>query len=97
MAKSDYIVIQLPEWDGWRIAGSDNDWQMQVYEEHGNKDGSPRWRGTNFWPSIEFAVSYAYERTLRESGKHIKSMDGLLDECARVKDELIAAVRKADE
>ena len=95
MDKTDFIVIQLPEWDGWRIAGSDNDWQMQVYKENGGKANGPRWVGTNFWPSLDFAIGSAYERTLRECGKDFKSLEELVDECRRVKDELVKAVRKA--
>lgn len=89
--ENDYIVIQLPDWDGWRIAGSDNEWQMQriVKGKHGET-----WKGTNFWPSIEFAVGAAYERTLRERGVTVDLRD-VPDECRKAKEELVKAVRKA--
>lgn len=92
MEKTDYIVIQLPEWDGWRIAGSGIDWQMQRLT---TEKGVEKWKGTNFWPAIEYAVGAAYERTLRECGKEFKDMQSLVDECAKVKERLTKAVRKA--
>lgn len=92
MAEKRYTVIQLPEWDGWRIAGNDREWQIQRRSEGRN---GVEWRGTNYWPSIEYAVGFAYERTLRELGEEFESLDLFVAECRRVKDELVKAVRKA--
>jgi len=92
MAKREYTVIQLPEWGGWRVAGSDTDWQVQTLKRR--KDGDS-WEGTNFFPSLEFAIAKAYERALRESGADIESGEQLVAECRRVKDELAKAVRRA--
>lgn len=89
------MVIQLPEWDGWRIVGEDHDWRLQVYEPSGGKDGGPRWRGANFWPDLESAIGYAYERTLRESPKSIAAIREVHIECEKVKSRLVDAVRKA--
>lgn len=88
------MVIQLPEWDGWRIEGEGRDWQLQVYEPNGAKDGGPRWRATNYWPSLEHAIGHAYERTLRELPKTVDIRD-VPAECERVKARLLKAVRKA--
>lgn len=92
MAKKDYITIQLPEWEGWRVAGSERDWQIQRLVDGNNGE---QWRGTNFWPSAEYAIMAAYERTLRECGKEFASLKAFVDECRRVKAELVKAVRKA--
>ena len=90
MAKKEYTVVQLPEWGDWRVAGSDMDWQVQVLKRRKRGD---EWEGVNFFPSLEFAIGKAYEKALRESGKEIASADGLVAECRRVKDELVAAVK----
>lgn len=88
-------VIQLPEWGGWRIEGAALDWQMQELVKDGKAEGGKRWKGKNFWPSAEYAVAAAYERTLRECGEEFASLEAFVDECRRVKAELVKAVRKA--
>ena len=89
-------VIQLPEWKGWRIAGNDKEWQIQRLHSV-NDDGVERWMPTNFYPALEHAVGYAYERTLRESPKKAVDIREVRDECERVKARLVKAVRKAVE
>ena len=89
------MIIQLPEWDGWRISGERLDWQMQELINDARAEGGKRWKGTNFWPSLEYAIGAAYERTLRESGKKLDGPNEWLDECKRVKDALVKAVKKA--
>ena len=86
------MIIQLPEWDGWRIKGDALDWQIQKRYE---VKGKERWEGTNFYPARESAVGAAYERTLRESPKEAVDIREVRDECERVKARLIKAVRKA--
>lgn len=86
------MIIQLPEWDGWRIEGSDLDWQIQKRRK---VKGEERWEGTNFYPALEHAVGAAYERTLRESPKTAVDVREVAAECERVKTRLIKAVRKA--
>ena len=88
-------IIQLPEWDGWRIKGEKLDWQLQKLTKDKSKEGGVYWRGTNFWPSAEYAIAHAYERTLRECGKEFASLSEPVDESRRIKEQLIAAVRKA--
>lgn len=88
-------VIKLPEWDGWRIEGTKLDWQIQELINDKKSEGGKRWKGVNFYPAASYAVGAAYERTLRECGKEFASLADFEGECARVKDELIAAVKKA--
>ena len=88
------MIIQLPEWDGWRIEGADLDWQIQKRRK---VKGEERWEGTNFYPSLEYAVGAAYERTLRESPKTAVDIREVAAECERVKVRLLKAVRKAVE
>ena len=86
------MIIQLPEWDGWRIKGDALDWQIQKRYE---VKGKERWEGTNFYPALEYAVGAAYERTLRESPKEAVDIREAAAECERVKVRLLKAVRKA--
>jgi len=85
------MIIQLPEWDGWRIEGADLDWQIQkaVHRKSGDT-----WEGTNFYPSLEAAIGAVYERTLRESPKTAVDIREVLAECEKVKLQLVKAVRK---
>lgn len=88
-------VIQLPEWEGWRIADSDDGmWEVQEFEEKGGR-GEPRWRAVNFFPTLDAAIGYAYERTLRESPKSIAQIREVHIECEKVKSRLLKAVKKA--
>lgn len=86
------MIIQLPEWKDWRIAGGNLDWQIQkvVHKKQGDV-----WEATNFYPSLEAAIGAAYERTLRESPKTAVDVREVAAECERVKARLIKAVRKA--
>ena len=88
------MIIKLPEWDGWRVAGSDTDWQIQEYVKDAKADGGHRWKGVNFFGSLEHAIGFAYERTLRERGEKVGEENAWLDECRRVKKSLLAAVKK---
>ena len=89
------MVIQLPAWKNWRIEGSGLDWQMQERVKDTKAEGGMRWKGTNFWPSADFAVAAAYERTLKENNAEFGNMGEFIAECRRVKDELVAAVLEA--
>ena len=91
------MIIQLPEWDGWRIAGEEGDYQIQVYQKSGGKDNGERWKATNYFPSLESAIGYAYERTLRESPKTIAAIREVHVECEKTKSRLLKAVKKAVE
>ena len=87
------MIIQLPEWEGWRIAGSGLDWQIQKLCNR--KDREDTWEGTNYFPSLEAAIGYACERTLRESPKTIAAIREVHDECEKTKSRLLKAVKKA--
>lgn len=86
------MIIQLPEWDGWRIEGTNLDWQIQ---QRTTNKGAEQWNATNYYSAIEYAIGYAYERTLRESGRKLTERNEWMDECERVKDALLKAVKKA--
>ncbi len=86
------MIIQLPEWKDWRIAGGNLDWQIQKRRKVKDEE---RWDGTNFYSALEHAVGAAYERTLRESPKMAVDIREVAAECERVKTRLLKAVRKA--
>lgn len=86
------MVIQLPEWKNWRIEGNDRDWQVQRLID--GKNGE-EWKNTNFFPSLHYAIAFAYEKALRKSPTKAETVDAMYAECRRVKDELVAAVREA--
>ena len=86
------MVIQLPGWKNWRIEGNDRDWQVQRLID--GKNGE-EWKGTNFFPSLHYAVAFAYEKALRKSPTKAETVEAMKAECRRVKDELVAAVREA--
>ena len=87
------MVIQLPEWTKLRIVGSESDWEVQRQYEKGKNVGE--WHATNFFPSLEHAVGFAYEKSLRKSPTKAETVDEMKAECKRVKDELLEAVEKA--
>lgn len=89
------MVIQLPEWDGWRIAGGDLAWEVQVQAKKGKSAGS--WSPTNYFSTFDAAMGYAYERTLRECGAgHVVDMTReALVACERTKSSLLKAFKAA--
>ena len=88
------MVIQLPEWDGWRISGEKLAWEVQkvVHKKQGDA-----WEATNWFSSLDAALGYAYERTLRECGiGHVVDMTReALVACERTKSSLLKAVKAA--
>ena len=84
------MIIEIPGCD-FRISGEKCDWQIQY--EHERKNGPNTWEGKYFFPSLEFAIGKAYELALRGSAAKV-DISRAYKECERVKDELIAAVRK---
>lgn len=89
------MIVELPEWDGWRVSGERLDWQIQEYVKDAKEPSGHRWKGVKFYPAIEHAIGAAYERTLRESPKTAVDIREVAAECERVKARLIKAVRKA--
>ena len=87
------MIIKLPEWDGWRIAGSGIDWQVQKFIKR--KDGE-QWQATNYYMSLDSALAAAFERTLRESNEKAETVREMKKECKRVKDALLREVRKVE-
>ena len=89
------MVIQLPEWDGWRISGEALSWEVQQQARNGKDAG--KWYPTNYFPSLDSAIGYAYERTLKECGMGhtVDMMREALVQCERVKSSLLREVRKA--
>lgn len=86
------MIIQLPEWKDWRISGEKLAWEVQKVVH--KKDGDA-WEATNYFSSLDAAMGYAYERTLRESPKSIAAIREVHIECEKVKSRLVDAVRKA--
>ena len=89
------MVIQLEEWDGWRVAGGDHAWEVQQQHEKGKQAGE--WYATNWFSSLDAAIGYAYERTLKECGMGhtVDMMREALVQCERTKSSLLREVRKA--
>lgn len=88
------MIIQLPEWDNWRISGEALSWEVQkvIHKKQGDV-----WEPTNFFSSLDAAIGYAYERTLRECGMGhaVEMMREALVQCEKTKSSLLKAVRKA--
>ncbi len=89
------MIVELPEWDGWRVSGERLDWQIQEYVKDAKEPSGHRWKGVKFYPALEHAIGAAYERTLRESPKMAVDIREVAAECERVKVRLLKAVRKA--
>ena len=87
------MVIQLPEWDGWRISGESLAWEIQVQKKNGKKAGE--WNAVKWFPSLDSAVACAYEKALKENGLVTDDLREAEKECRKVKDSLLKAVRKA--
>ena len=87
------MVIQTEDMrrNGWRIAGTDMDWQIQRQTKSGKRKGD--WYATNYYSSLEFAMEKAYEMTLRDSKAFASEFLDALEECRRVKRELVSEVR----
>lgn len=86
------MVIQLPEWNGWRVSGSGTDWQIQVIRKRTTREDT--WEGTNFYSSLANALEAAFEKTLRESGEKVDDLRKLAREIRRAKEEIAKAAGK---
>lgn len=89
------MEIQLEEWDKWRIAGTELDWQFQVLVKDKKSLLGTKWVGRAFFSTLGAALDYAYEKTLRESKENATSMKRAVAECKRVKEALKEAVDAA--
>ena len=84
------MVIEIPGCK-FRISGESCDWQVQY---PGKSKGEGVWRGVYFYPTLEGAVSKAYELALRDSEAKV-DLKAALAECRRVKTSLEKAVKAA--
>jgi hypothetical protein len=91
------MVIQTEHMkeNGWRLAGSDLDWQLQKIRKDKKSPEGWKYEGFLFYATFESALKAAYEKTLRESKKEASSIKDVLEECRKVKGELIEAVKEA--
>lgn len=86
------MVVEIPGCS-FRISGEACDWQIQY--EHERKNATNTWEGKYFYPHLDLAVAKAYELALRESKVVATTFKEMQDECKRVKDSLLKAVKKA--
>lgn len=88
------MVIQTEKMGemGIRLAGGDNDWQVQKVVQ---RKSGPTWEGTNFFCNLQSACGWLYEKLLREDGERVDDLQKMKRACTRVKDELVDAVGKA--
>ena len=84
------MVIQLPEWGNWRIQGADDSWQIQ--QKLRNKRHEV-WSSIRSYKSLDGALGYAYERTLKESASTATTAALIVSEFDRARERLLRAAR----
>lgn len=86
------MIIQLPEWEDWRISGEKLAWEVQkvVHKKQGDV-----WETTNWFPSLDAALGYAYERSLREKNTRIELIREVHIACEKTKSGLLREAREA--
>ena len=89
------MIIQLPEWEKWRISGESLDWQVQELTKDKSKPNGEYWRGVNFFSTLDAALGYAYERSLREGNTRIELIREVHIACEKTKSGLLREARKA--
>lgn len=82
------MIIQLDE--KTRISGTNLDWSVEILRKGKNGD---YWKGTNFFPSLEYALQFAFEKHLKSSTAVAATLDDYVDELNRCKSEILAAMR----
>lgn len=82
------MIIQLDE--KTRIFGNSAEW---VVEKLRTRKGAEEWQGTNYFPSLEYALQFAFEKQLRSSTAVAATLDDYVDELNRCKGEILAAMR----
>lgn len=87
------MIIQLPDWKGWRIEGGDLAWEVQQLREKGKTAGE--WYTTNWFNSLDAALGYAYERSLREKDSRIEMIREVHIACEKTKSGLLREARRA--
>lgn len=86
------MVIEIPGYEDLRISGDNLDWQVQTVAKGGKSAGE--WRASNYFPSLEHAIAFVYEKVLRDMDKKLGYTE-VPDACRKVKNELVKAVKKA--
>jgi len=86
------MIIEIPGYEDLRISGENLDWQVQSVLKGGKSAGE--WRATNYFPSLEYAIAFVYEKSLRDMDKELGYAE-IPDACRKVKNELVKAVKKA--
>ena len=82
------MIIQLDE--KTRISGNARDWSVEKLR---TRKGAEEWQGTNFFPSLEYALQFAFEKQLKSSTALAATLDDYVDELNRCKGEILAAMR----
>lgn len=67
-------VIELEEWDGWRIVGNGESWQIQ------QRDGSA-WKPRQTFPTLLAAALAAYDYAVSGAGFEVRSARDLCEVC----------------
>lgn len=82
------MIIQLDQ--KTRISGDSLDWRVEKLNK--GKNGE-YWQGTNFFPSLEHALQFAFDKKLAKSDRIAATLDDYVDELNRCKGEILAAMR----
>lgn len=82
------MIIQLDP--KTRIFGNSAEW---VVEKLRTRKGVEEWQGTNYFPSLEHALQFAFDKKLAKSGRIAATLDDYVDELNRCKGEILAAMR----
>ena len=83
------MIIQLDE--KTRISGDSLDWRVEALIK--DKKNGEYWQGKNYFPSLEHALQFAFEKKLKKSSRLALSLDDYVDELNRCKNEILAAIR----
>lgn len=87
--------------DYWRIVRADaRNWQTERMRSPevraGKGGGEPRWMPTgNYFGSVPDAAAFVYERMVGEGDGDVLSVSEFSNECRRIKNELVEALREA--
>lgn len=82
------MIIQLDP--KTRIFGNSAEW---VVEKLRTRKGAEEWQGTNYFPSLEHTLQFAFDKKLAKSGRIAATLDDYVDELNRCKGEILAAMR----
>ena len=82
------MIIQLDP--KTRISGDSIDWRV---EKLTNGKNGEKWEGKNFFPSLEHALQFAFDKKLAKSNRITATLDDYVDELSRCKGEILAAMR----